>query len=249
LALAEVMERRMNQIMRWITGGCIALMLLPTQTGNAEDTPQSEPPQQASRKTEAYIAPYVLWTFPVDKDLTVGGSGVPTETFSGTNIKSSFGLGLKGGVYPSTTGGVIGLEGELFGHGGKLKTPPGSFPSADADLFVFNAMLNLLARYPGETLQPYIGAGIGVSVAQIRDMNLQGRFGTLTDKAGDAAFAYQFLAGMRAYVQRKIFLFGEYKYFGSSYDWKSENSSGGSGPTTSLNFRSHLAVAGLGVSF
>jgi opacity protein-like surface antigen len=233
---------------------CLTLVLLWwicsfSLSGNAEELSNPGLSQQDPLKTEAYIAPYLLWTLPVDRDLTVGGNGVATETFRGTNIKSSFGLGLKGGVYPASTGGVIGLEGELFGHGGKLKTPSGSFPSADADLFVFNAMLNLLARYPGERLQPYIGAGIGVSIAQIRDMNLQGRFGTLTDKAGDAAFAYQFLAGMRAYVQKDIFLFGEYKYFGSSYEWKSENSSGGAGPTTSLNFRSHLVVAGLGLSF
>lgn len=114
---------------------------------------------------------------------------------------------------------------------------------------MLNSVFNLLARYLGDTIQPYIGAGIGVSVAQLRDINFQTRSGAMTGKGSDVPFAYQFLAGVRAYVQKKVFLFGEYKYFGSSYDWKSETASRGAGPTTSLTFHTHLAIAGLGVSF
>lgn len=110
-------------------------------------------------------------------------------------------------------------------------------------------MVNLLARYPGDRIQPYVGAGIGVSIAQVRDINFQTSPGTMTGKGSDVAFGYQFLAGARAYVHKKVFLFGEYKYFGSSYDWKSESSSGVSGPTTSLTFRTHIVALGLGVAF
>ncbi len=215
----------------------------------AQDQVSSEPSIEQARKTEAYIAPYLLGTFPVDKNLSIGGHGFSNETFRGTNIKSSGGGGIKAGVYPGATAGVLGLEGEFFGHGAKLKTPAGAFPSAEANLLVLNSMVNLLARYPGDIIQPYVGAGIGVSVAQLRDINFQTRSGVMTGKSSDVAFAYQFLAGMRAYVQKKVFLFGEYKYFGSSYDWKSETASGSAGPTTSLMFRTHLAIAGLGVSF
>ncbi len=74
-------------------------------------------------------------------------------------------------------------------------------------------MVNLLARYPGDTIQPYVGAGIGVSVAQLRDVNFQTKSGAMTGKAGYVAFAYQFLAGVRAYVQKTVFLFCEYRYF------------------------------------
>lgn len=116
-----------------------------------------------------------------------GGNGFANETFRGTNIKGSAGAGLKAGVYPGATGGVLGLEGEFFGHGGKLKTPGGAFPSADANLLVLNSMLNLLARYPGDTIQPYVGAGIGVSLAQLRDLNFRTNSGVGTGKAGDIA--------------------------------------------------------------
>ena len=215
----------------------------------AQDPDSIDSTNEKPRMTEAYIAPYLLGTFPIDKNLSIGGNGFANETFRGTNIKSSGGAGIKAGVYPGATGGVLGLEGEFFGHGGKLKTSDGAFPSADANLLVLNSMVNLLARYPGDLLQPYVGAGMGVSVAQLRDINFQTRSGAMTGKGSDVAFAYQFLAGVRAYVQKNVFLFGEYKYFGSSYDWKSETASGSAGPTTSLTFRTHLAVVGLGVSF
>ena len=35
------------------------------------------------------MAPFLLGTFPVDKNLSIGGNGFANETFRGTNIKSS----------------------------------------------------------------------------------------------------------------------------------------------------------------
>lgn len=222
---------------------------LGPQVVAAQEPPSADISIKEPRKTEAYFAPYLLGTFPIDKNLSIGGNGFSNETFRGTNIQGSGGAGLKAGVYPGAMGGVLGLEGEFFGHGGKLKTSGGAFPSADANLLVLNWMVNILARYPGEILQPYVGAGAGASLAHLRDINFQTNSGALTGKAGDVAFAYQLLAGMRAYVNKKVYVFGEYKYFGSAYDWKSESSSGVSGPTTSLTFRTHIVALGLGVTF
>ena len=215
----------------------------------ADEVANAQASHTEKRKTEIYISPYLLETMPVDKNLSEDGNGFATQTYRGTNIKGSVGGGIKAGAYPGFSGGVLGLEGELFAHGGKLKTPDGAFPSADAKLTVINTMVNMMARYPREVLQPYIGAGVGISFATLSDLNLQSSTGTSTGKAGTAAFAYQFLAGMRAYVGKKVYLFGEYKYFGSTYKWESEISGGGTGPDTSLNFRTHIVAAGFGVSF
>ncbi len=114
------------------------------QAAAAEEQVSTDPAAKQPRKTEAYFAPYLLGTFPVDKDISIGGNGFASETFRGTNMKGSTGDGSKAGA--------------------------------------------------------------------------------------TWAFAYQFLAGVRAYVQRNVFLFGEYRYFGSSYVWKSETSSGGRVP-------------------
>ncbi|MBL8044298.1 MAG: outer membrane beta-barrel protein [Nitrospira sp.] len=232
---------------------CVGLAIAGDMGGvsnvQAQDVSAQESEVKSARKTEAYFAPYLLGTFPIDNNLSIGGNGGANETFRGTNIRGSGGAGLKAGVYPGAMGGVLGLEGEFFGHGGKLKTPGGTFPHADADLLVLNWMVNVMARYPGEVLQPYVGAGAGASLANLRDITLQTSSGTMTGKAGDVAFAYQFLAGMRTYVNKNVYLFGEYKYFGSTYDWKSESSSGVSGPTTSLTFRTHIVALGLGLTF
>lgn len=232
-----------------VAGLLCSNQFLGSRAAAAQDPTSIDHAIENPRKTEAYMAPYLLGTFPVDKNLSIGGNGFANETFRGTNIKSSGGAGIKAGVYPGATGGVLGLEGEFFGHGGKFKTPDGAFPHADANLLVLNSMINLLARYPGDMIQPYVGAGIGVSIAQLRDINFQTSSGTMTGKGSDVAFAYQFLAGARVYVQKKVFLFGEYKYFGSSYDWKSETASGGAGPASSLTFRTHIVALGLGVTF
>ncbi len=239
------------QVLRLVL--CVGVVLVGNlgwlSNGQAQEVPVPESQGNSPRKTEAYIAPYLLGTLPVDRNLSVGGNGVGNTPFSGTNIQGSAGGGLKAGVYPGVMGGAIGLEGEVFGHGGKLKTPGGAFPSADANLLVINSMINLLLRYPGDMIQPYVGAGAGVSYAQLRDLNLQTNVASLSGKGSDAAFAYQFLAGARAYMNKQLYLFGEYKYFGSAYDWKSESSSGGSGPTTSLTFRTHIVAAGFGITF
>ena len=71
----------------------------------AQDQASIDPAIEKSRKIEAYIAPYLLGTFPVDKYLSIGGNGFTNETFRGTNIKGSGGAGLKAGVYPGARGG------------------------------------------------------------------------------------------------------------------------------------------------
>jgi opacity protein-like surface antigen len=230
-------------------GTMSGLTLVDRPVAWAEEQTDASNPHRESRKTEIYISPYVLGTIPVDKNLSESGNGFPTQTYQGTNINSSIGAGVKAGAFPGFAAGILGLEGEIFGHGGKLKTPDGAFPSADAKLTVVNFMLNVLARYPGDILQPYIGAGIGVSYAKLGDLNLQSSTGTSTGEARDAFFAYQFLAGARAYVHKNVYLFGEYKYFGSTYNWESEVSGGGAGPDTSLNFRTHIVAGGVGISF
>jgi opacity protein-like surface antigen len=226
-----------------------SLILLDRPVVWAEEQATALNSHTEPRKTEIYISPYVLGTIPVDQNLSEGGNGFPDQTYRGTNIKSSIGGGIKAGAYPGFAGGMLGLEGEVFGHGGKLKTPDGAFPSADGRLTVLNAMLNVLVRYPGDILQPYVGAGVGISYARLSDLNLRSSIGASTGDASDRFFAYQFLAGMRAYVHKNVYLFGEYKYFGSTYKWESELPGGGAGPDTSLNFRTHIVAGGIGVSF
>lgn len=219
-----------------LSGGLLDAM---AQDIPAEESSSGQAPVSEKRKTEFYGALSILGTMPTNKNFTVGGT-----TIFDTNIEGSAGAGLKAGIFPKFTGGIFGVEGEVFGHGGKLNAPG----QAQGDLTVINFMVNVLARYPGEIVQPYAGAGFGVSAGQLRDANIQVTGSQLTGKADDRAFAFQFLGGVRAYVTKKVFLFGEYKYFAANYKWESEGISTGS-PSVKLDFRTQIISGGIGISF
>jgi opacity protein-like surface antigen len=224
------------------------LILLVTSLIGAANAMAQEPPAGESssgqapasdkRKTEVYAGLSILGTLPINENLVVGGTTIPN-----TNAKGSVGAGLKAGIFPKFAGGVFGVEGEVFGHGGKL-----SAPQAQGDLTAVNFMVNVLARYPGEIIQPYVGAGFGVSAGQLSDANIQVGGAQLTGKAADGAFAYQFLGGVRAYVTKKIFLFGEYKYLAANYKWESQGITAGS-PAVKYDFRTQIVSGGIGISF
>jgi opacity protein-like surface antigen len=219
--------------------------LLGVSNVMAQEPPAGEPasgqaPASDQRKTEVYAGLSILGTLPTNENLNVGGA-----TISNTNAKGSAGAGLKAGIFPKFAGGIFGVEGEVFGHGGKLNASPNQ---AQGDLAVVNFMVNVLARYPGEIIQPYVGAGFGVSAGQLSDANIQVGGSQLTGKAGDGAFAYQFLGGVRAYVTKKIFLFGEYKYFAANYKWESQGINTGN-PVVKYDFRTQIISGGIGISF
>lgn len=192
----------------------------------------------AKRKTEAYGAFSILGTIPKNKNLSSGETIIPN-----TDERGSAGAGLKAGVFPAFAGGIVGVEGEVFGHGGKL-----SAPQAQSNLTAVNLMVNLLARYPGEIMQPYVGVGVGLSHGVLSDANIQVRSNQLTGSAVSMNFGYQFLGGVRAYVTRKVFLFGEYKYFAVNYNWQSGERDSGN-PSVNLKFQTQIVSGGVGITF
>jgi len=219
-----------------LSGGLLDAMAQEIPAGESSS---GQAPISEKRKTEFYGAFSILGTIPKDENLTGGGT-----TIFNTNVKGSVGAGLKVGIFPKFAGGVFGVEGEVFGHGGELNAPG----QAQGDLAVVNLMVNVLARYPGEIIQPYVGAGVGVSNSDLRDANIQVASSQLTGRGSDVAGAFQFFGGVRAYVTKMIFLFGEYKYFAANYTWESEGIST-SGPSVNLDFRTQIVSGGIGISF
>lgn len=226
------------------------LLVLFCTLAHAEESLPGSQPLEVRKKSEAYISLFILGTNPRDKDLTA--EGIPV---TGTQLKSALGGGVKAGRFFDATRGVLGIEGEMFGHGGEVTAAPAfrnSTPTgttfANANLTNINFMINLLARYPGATFQPYAGAGFGLSSSKISDLNLQvpTSSGTVrySGKATDQAPAYQFLAGTRAFVSNRLFVFGEYKYFASNYSWGANG-----GGDIKLNFRTQIFSGGVGFTF
>jgi opacity protein-like surface antigen len=218
---------------------CLGSHSVWAQEGPVDVPIPSSVAEPEQRKTELYGALFILGTMPENKNLEVGNTQILNN-----NVKGSIGAGLKAGAYPKFASGYLGFEGELFGHGGKISSPG----SAQGNLTVINSMLNVILRYPADVIQPYVGAGFGVSSAQLRDTTLQVGALQLTGKSTDSAFAYQFLGGVRAYLAKQVFVFGEYRYFSANYKWVSEGIGTGN-PDVKLDFRTQIVSGGIGFTF
>lgn len=181
------------------------------------------------------LSVYMLGSWPRDQEIFNQGT-----TAQGL-IQQGFGAGLKVGLFPHATHRILGLEIDSYGHGGAL-----SFPNtADghnngtgrSNLLVLNTMLNVVLRYPGEVVTPYIGIGGGWSQSMLLNPNITGRADRDFDTA--RAFGHQYLAGIQAMVSPKVFVFGEYRYFSADYHWEG----------LAVDFRSHYGLFGIGLRF
>ena len=219
----------------------------------ASATPTSQAasaePKAGEAKSELYVSIYMQGSRPLNRPFRL-----QEDPFTNTDVQGGLGGGIKVGFFPAFAGRYLGLETELSGLDGKVNAPTatsgGVTRSANFRLQSINAMANLLLRYPGETIQPYIGIGAGLSGGFARDLNLQhSTIGAVHENAADGAFAYQLLGGVRANVTDRVFLFTEYKYLVANYQWESELPNGSPGPSFTLNYRAHIVAGGIGFTF
>lgn len=234
----------------WLLWGAYpsaALAEDPVSTpGKASETAVT---QQAEEKTEFYVSLYMQGSYPLNRPVRL-----QDDPYTNTDVQGGLGGGLKVGMFPAFAGRMLGLEAEVSGLDGKVDAPArttgGVTRAANFRLQSINAMANLLLRYPGETIQPYIGIGAGLSGGFARDLNLQhSTIGVIRENAADGAFAYQFLGGVRANVSERVFLFTEYKYFVANYQWESELADGSHGPSFTMHYHTHIISGGVGFRF
>ena len=205
----------------------------------------SAPQKKAQEKFDLLLSGHVLGMFPRGEGLSVGDNLIPN-----TDVRGTIGAGIKFDIYPWFTKRIVGAEIEVFGLGGSVwapRTTSGTGTTqAKGSLIAITTMYNLMLRYPGETVQPYIGVGAGSSTGILYNANIQSGNVGLSGTSGDLAFAYQFLGGVRAFVTKKLFLFGEYKYFVTKYSWDSE---GAGNQRIKLDFQTQIVSGGVGWSF
>jgi opacity protein-like surface antigen len=156
------------------------------------------------------------------------------STVSDLSLKTSFMVGGKIGHYLSKAR-WFGLEAEIFYSTPHIKqqditvrsgspvtlTPSGGgpniplgneftavgFPGAHFSVLTI-APLNLMFRYPGNRLQPYIGIGPGIFIAHIKDPSItQGDNSQSSTKIG-----LNTLIGVRYFLTRHVSAFAEGKY-------------------------------------
>lgn len=128
---------------------------------------------------------------------TNGLTGLHAPDF---DLKNSISYGAKLGYFPEH--GWIGMEGEV------LQTTPhiknlGDIPGIHLRLTTVG--INLIARHPGRTFQPYAGVGVGLVIARIGDS-------TTTQSNTEVVSGWNALVGLRAFVTPSVAVFTEYKY-------------------------------------
>jgi opacity protein-like surface antigen len=190
---------------------------------------------RAAESMDVYVGAYILTSWPHDN--RIFNQGTSPEA----SIKQGLGAGLKVGLFPSFTKRMLGVELDSYGHGSALSFPNTANGQSNgvgrSDLLVQNTMVNVVLRYPGEIVTPYLGVGVGWSTGLLFNLDIVGR----RDKDFDSAqaFGHQYLAGVQAMVSEKIFLFGEYRYFSANYHWDG----------FAVDFRTHHGIVGVGMRF
>lgn len=219
----------------WILVG--ALCLLTQAPGRAEESPVAA---ASAEGPEIYAAIYALGSLAKNRNLNVGGDELPTTVHNGG------GGGFKAGVFPAFAGYVVGIQGESFGLGHGVAAPastgPSGMQSGKGTLLTWTTMVSLIVQYPGGRLKPYAGIGAGWSSSYLVDAQFTKGAVSQSGTLRDTALAFQYFAGLRAHVTETVFLFGEYKYFASRYQW-----SGSLDP--SLDLRTHIIAVGIGLAF
>ena len=228
----------------WVGLGVVILSLIAGSLhAGAQDSSETNP-----ARTEGYVGLYGLYASPKASNISLGSAEFPN-----TSLDNGFGGGIKAGLFPKFTRGFLGAELEVFGFGTDVTSPAavtsGSLRFFNGTLVSINSMVNVVARYPGEYLQPYGGAGAGGSLGLLTSVDFQSQgVQSISDTGATGAFAYQFFGGLRVNVSKRFFVYGEYKYFRSDYKWDAQIISG---PNTSvsLDFTTHIFAGGVGIRF
>jgi opacity protein-like surface antigen len=156
---------------------------------------------------EWYVAGQVGVNF-ADQLSDIRGTGVQEGGRSPDfDLKNAVLYGAKLGVFPGN--GWFGIELDAFHSSPNVKNlddVPGF------SLGVTNVGVNLIARYPGATFQPYVGIGTGALIARIGDS-------ATTQGDTDVSSMLNLLTGIRAFVTPYVAIFTEYKYTQSTLEF------------------------------
>ncbi|HEY5932389.1 MAG TPA: outer membrane beta-barrel protein [Nitrospira sp.] len=197
-------------------------------------------PHQAS--AEMYVAGEAGVNF-ADRINSIAGTGPlagAPGSFEDFDLQNSITYGGKVGYFPGHS--WYGIEAEAFHTNPHIKSLPRTATLAEVPGIHFRVTtvgVNFIARYPGRTFQPYLGAGVGAAIAHIGD--------TPTVRSDtDVATAWNVLAGLRAFITPKIAIFGEYKYTGATL--KFDQAFGPDGGFSG-NYRAQHILGGLSYHF
>jgi len=142
--------------------------------------------------------------------------GVGSQKGIGLNnlsLKNSVGYGAKVGYFFPDQFNWVGVEFETFTSTPDIKKQNVSVSSGGvstslgkidgSDLRIIAPALNVMFRFPGYYVEPYVGAGIGAFWARLSDSS---------GKDSDVAPGVNGLVGSRFFLNDQVAVFTEYKY-------------------------------------
>ncbi|MCP9453201.1 MAG: porin family protein [Nitrospira sp.] len=180
---------------------------------------------------ESYVAGVGGINF-ADRLTDVEGTG--GLLFQDLDLQNSVALGGKLGHF--FRHGWFGIEGEFLHSTPHIK---GITDAPGIHLRIMSVTVNLIARYPGRTFQPYVGIGGGPVIAHLREAG-----GVQPDS--DVAGGFNAFAGLRAFVTSHIAIFGEYKYMSATFRF--DNAFGPAGGFES-DYRAQHLLFGVSLHF
>lgn len=171
--------------------------------------------QAGPASAEWYVAGTAGINF-ADRINSVAGTGSLAGAqgpFVDFDLANSITYGAKAGYFLGH--GWFGIEGEVLHTTPHIKafnddsTTPAFDPVPGFHFRLTTIGANIIVRYPGRTIQPYMGAGVGAAIARIGNTN------TVRSNT-DAAVAWNVLLGLRAFLTPQIAVFTEYKHTGAT---------------------------------
>jgi hypothetical protein len=190
---------------------------------------------------EPYVAAYGGAAFIEDTDLTssleLNGAGLVDGRLRNLNVEPGVLYGAKVGYFFDhlLLGGNVGVEAEAYRFENAIRPQTARFqgifagvpldgPVAvqRADTDVIGTALNLVYRFPlwssaelpRGRIQPYVGAGLAVLIAELSTRTSPFEVNKEVSDT-DTQPAFQLLAGMRTFLTRNVALFVEYRFLRS----------------------------------
>jgi opacity protein-like surface antigen len=170
-----------------------------------------------SASAETYVAGTVGVNF-ADQMTGISGTGdLSGSQAADFDLKNSISYGAKLGYFPDHR--WFGIEGEVLQTSPHIKSL-GSDPGIHLNVTTIG--VNLLARYPGRTFQPYAGVGAATVIARLSDSPAN-EIQSDTSVTG----GWNVLAGLRGFVTPHVAVFTEYKYSGATLRFDQAAGTGG----------------------
>ncbi len=209
---------------RFLPVGCLFAVLLGISMKGS--------PSFAGDGVTPYIGIYGGIGIPETFDNVKGKGDASGLTFSDLKLKSGPMAGIKFGLFGPTNDPVaswFGIELDASYIRTKLKaqdvrlSAPGfslTGPIDESKLDFITGALHLLVRYPGQVVQPYIGAGPAVIHARSSDVTVPGA-GTLFTSGSATSLGLSGVAGIRLLFSQHVGAFFEYKHIRSALEFES----------------------------